>query len=500
MSRWTRPFSRATRREISNRLPVPVATTRGGRLFNYAPSTHMDSFMSVYGTDAVVHPIVSRLAESTSEAEWRLWTKSASGDKQDRRQVNSHAVLDLMEKPNDFQSLSEIMESGQQHFDLVGETSIVLGFTPGISLPLDMWVLRPDRIQPVPSADNFLDGWIYTSPDGGEKIPLEVRELMRMRRPNPQDPYRGMGPIQALLRDLDAQRFTKEWQASFFANSARPGGMLKVDRRLTDDEFEEMAERWGQQHQGVSKAHRVAILEQAEWVENAFSLKDLQIAELESVGRDKALVAFGMPKSVLGIVEDVNRANAEAGEYLFARWMVRPRLARWRSMFNRQLLPLYGGSRRIELDFEDPVPENSEQAISELDIKSKVVVALVGAGFDAPEVLDLVDWPDLAYTAPPPPTIKVPSRLGEEQPAIEPGEPEDALVRTIDNAMRWVVTGIKDANCCDPCEAKIGTTYRNRASAYADYPPGEGYLKCVGREFGNKCRCSVKKRRSGRDE
>lgn len=474
-------------------------------MFGYQPSSDMLAYLSAYATDGVIHPIVARLAESTSEAEWKLFYEARSGDEQDRREVGAHAVLDLLDHPNDFQPFSEIVEAGQQHVDLVGECSIVMGFAAG--LPSELWVLRPDRIQPVPDPYNFLAGWVYTAPGTGEQVPLEPKELLRIRQPSPVDPYRGMGAVQALLRDLDAQRFTKEWQANFFKNSAVPGGMIKVDRRLGDEEFEEMSKRWGEQHQGVGKAHRVAILEQAEWVENAFSLKDLQIAELDGVGRDKALAAFGMPKSIIGIVEDVNRANAEAGEYLFARWMLKPRLNRWKSMLNRQVLSQYASARRrMVLDYTDPVPENSEQALAELQTKSAVVVQLVGAGFEASEILELVDWPDLSYTAPPPPTFGKPGEPGAPgEEDDQPGEEDDqednsqAVDNGVDNAMRWVVKGHPDStNTCDPCLKNIGKTYRNRAAAYADYPGGKGYIKCVGAQFGNKCRCSTVRRRGGK--
>ena len=66
----------------------------------------------------------------------------------------------------------------------------------------------------------------------------------------------------------------------------------------------------------------------------------------------------------------------------------------------------------------------------------------------------------------------------------------------IDAAMRWKVVGHPDDNCCAPCLKKIGKLYRNRSSAYADYPPGKGYIKCIGREFGNHCRCKVIRRRA----
>ena len=71
-----------------------------------------------------------------------------------------------------------------------------------------------------------------------------------------------------------------------------------------------------------------------------------------------------------------------------------------------------------------------------------------------------------------------------------------SAVAVIEAAMRWKVIGHKDDNCCDPCRKKIGTLYRNRQTAYADYPGGRGYIKCIGAQYGNRCRCSVKKRRA----
>lgn len=61
-------------------------------------------------------------------------------------------------------------------------------------------------------------------------------------------------------------------------------------------------------------------------------------------------------------------------------------------------------------------------------------------------------------------------------------------------AQRWVVKAHIDDNVCDPCKENDGATYRNRADAYADYPNGRGYKKCVGAQYGNSCRCKVIKR------
>lgn len=498
------------------KTPVPLASTiSAGGMFGSQTSTGMYEFMSVYGRDAVVYPIVAKLAESVAATRWRLYRKAASGDPQDRTEITSHAILDLLAHPNDFQTFQQIMEAGQQHFELTGELDIILGFQGSLKYPIDMWVLRPDRLEPVPDADLFLRGWVYTSPDGGSRIPIEPRELMRLTRPDPLNPYRGQSAIRPLMTDLDAQMFTKQYQAAFFANGAAPGGIITVDRRLQDDEFQEMSSRWDQQHRGASKAHRVAILEQATWQDSQISLKDLQLAELDAVGRDKALVAFGMPPSLIGIVEDVNRANAEAGEYVFAKHMEVPRLERWRAMFNQQLVPLFDQTGQLEMDFDSPVQEDSAEAIAALTAKSSVLVQLEGAGFDVPDVLDLLDWPDLGYEEKAPaPVVNpfAPAQPAEDKDEDEPPEDEDAELnalarerlielraaaeRRVQAAMRWVVKGHPDDNCCEDCRKNLGKLYRNRQDAYRDYPPGQGYVNCIGAQYGNHCRCKVVKRRS----
>jgi len=74
-------------------------------------------------------------------------------------------------------------------------------------------------------------------------------------------------------------------------------------------------------------------------------------------------------------------------------------------------------------------------------------------------------------------------------------------VPAIEAAQRWVAVAHDDENTCKPCRDNDGQTYKNRAQAYADYPGGSGYVKCVGAEYGNDCRCKVvKRRKTGDDE
>lgn len=411
-------------RSPENRSPVPMTTRTSPRYSREARRrAGDDALMATYEGVGTIFAIVHSLAVATSKADWTLFRAAKSGLKEDRQPVTSHAALDLWRMPNKHMPRRRFMEMSQQHIDLTGESDIL---TASLRLgqkaiPVELWPMRPDRIQPVPDPYEFLAGYIYTSPDG-EQIPLETTECLPILMPNPRNPYRGLGPIQSILSVLASTQAQEEWEAAFYENSAEPGGIIQVPEELGDTAFEELRRRWAAGHQGVSKAHRVAILEAGmTWVDRQFSQRDMQYAEMRAVNRDTILEAFGYPKPMLGITEDVNRANAEAAEYVFAKWLITERLDRWRDWLNYQLLPLYGTtSEGLEFDYESPVSENGEAQNQAVTARSGALVAMAAAGFDAPETQAWLDMPEIPYTKPEPAPIIMPGAEGDTSP--KPGQ------------------------------------------------------------------------------
>jgi len=383
---------------IRNAAPVPYVP-RGFSL-PWLARNDAETQMQAYGAVSTLFAIVNRTSNATSQVNWKLYRKAAPARRPtERAEVTRHAVLDLWESPNPFMTRQELVETVQQHIDLTGEGWIIIVRSPRSPLPLELWPVRPDRMAPVPHPTEYLTGYVYTSPDG-ERVPLGLDEVIQLRMPNPLDPYRGMGPVQAAMVDLDSARFSAEWNRNFFRNSAEPGGIIEVDKRLTDDEFNEMTARWREQHQGVAQAHRVAVLEQGKWVDRKFTNRDMQFHELRSISREIIREAFGIHSHMLGLSEDVNKANAEAGEISFARWLVHPRAQRIKGMLNRKLLPLYG-ARDLEFDHDRVVPEDREADDRERTSKAQSTQLLVTAGFDPAGVLKAFDMPEIGYVGKP---------------------------------------------------------------------------------------------------
>jgi HK97 family phage portal protein len=348
--------------------------------------------MAAVGT---VFGIVDRISTAQSEIEWCLYRKAPSGRREDRAEyTGKHLAIDRWNKPNDFHDQSTMVEMVQQHYELTGEGWMVVDLDETFGILMGMWSIRPDRIRPVPGTDTFLAGYIYTSVDG-EEVPLKVNEVLSIKRPNPKDPYRGIGAIQSVLLEIQSARAAAEWNRNFFRNGAMPGGVIEVPNELSDTEFQTLITRWRESHRGVSRAHRVGVLEHgAKFTPVSYSIKDMQMTEVRGMTRDSIMEAFGISRHMLGITEDVNRAVASAGEYMFAKYISRTRARRWRSMLNNFYLPLFGATTvGLEWDFHSPVPEDTELENATRESKANAAKTLTDAGFDRVSVAEMLDLP-----------------------------------------------------------------------------------------------------------
>lgn len=396
---------------LLNKTPVPLASsTRQTFSPSLLQKNSIDTFIRAYSESGTVFSTVSLLAENVAATEWRMYrtptvdgrvrytTNDRGSDM--RTEVLQHQAMKLLNNPNNFFTGFSLMELSQTYLELTGESWWVLNYDNGLPFPTGIWPVHPGRMQPVPSPVDYLHGYLYTSPDG-EIVPLSLNEVISVKYPNPADPYRGQGAIEPVLTDIDSSKYSAEWNRNFFLNGAMPGGIIEVDGRLSDEEWQELVSRFRETHRGVGRAHRVATLEQgATWVQTSMSQKDMDFANLRSISGDAIREAYRMHKVMVGISDDVNRANAQTGEEVFGSWQVRPRLNRWRDALNNQFLPLFGSTGTgVEFDYVPPTANNREQDNEELTAKANAALALIQAGYDPAGVLETVGLPAIETAA-----------------------------------------------------------------------------------------------------
>lgn len=354
----------------------------------------MATQMGSMGAVSTLFAVVDRIASATAAVDWRLWRQAPSGKPEDRTLVTAHPALTVWDNPNRFYTQRELVETITQHYDLTGEWWLVVGRVTPAGTPVELWPVRPDRMRPVPDKDTFISGYVYR---GTVDVPLGVDQVITKKRPNPLDPYRGISPAGSLLYDLRGEQAAAEWNAQFFANSARPDGVLETPATLSDPEFTRLTDQWREAHQGPVNAHRVALLEAGlHFNPVGWAQKDMDFVALRGFSKEQILQAYGLSKFMLGAHEGVNRATAIAAKAVFYEQTINPRLDLLKEALNRTFLPMFGAlGRGVEFDYDNPEPEDSDAQRAELSAAVSAAATMIGLGFDPGEVLAAFGLPDL---------------------------------------------------------------------------------------------------------
>lgn len=394
-----RSLGKTIARSLSNRGGnVTFAQPMPG-LFGGMVKTNRITQLESMGSVGTLFAIINAKSEAISEATWRLYRKPTQRTAE-RREVFKHQALKVWNNPNEFYTQQKLVEALSQHNDLTGEGRLWVRRESRINVPTSLWVMRPDRVEPVRHPEKFIDGYVYTGPDG-IRVLLDNDEVLSIQMPDPMDPYRGMGPVQSVLMDLQSTKALTEWNRNFFSNSARPGGIIEVPEILGEEENRQLKQRWLEQHQGTGNAHRVSILQGGmKWVDASYSMRDMQFVELRKVASEVIREAFRFPVPMLGTTENVNRANADAAELVFARRLVRPALNRIKQMLNNDYLPMFfppGTEPDVEFDYDDVVPDDEELELKELEIRVNAYKTLTDAGVDPVDAAMTVDLPPMNH-------------------------------------------------------------------------------------------------------
>ena len=110
---------------------------------------------------------------------------------------------------------------------------------------------------------------------------------------------------------------------------------------------------------------KLAILERGlKYQQVGSGLKDMNFQDLGRSVRDEILAIFGVPASKLGLVEDVNRANADTNDYTYQKETILPKLRLIEEKLNEKLMPLYDTG--LVVKFDNPVPEDKDFRLREI--------------------------------------------------------------------------------------------------------------------------------------
>ena len=272
-------------------------------------------------------------------------------------EIFDHIILETLANPNPFMTGPALMSLTALHIDLTGEAVwwVKTKDVAGERVPTEYWPIPPSWIseRPKSTSDTF-----KVNADGFPKE-IPISNVIWFRDPDPANPYLNtVGPAGALRDELESDEYASKHIKAWFLNKARPD-IVVSGTGISDEEIERAEEIWLSKFRGYYKAHRPHFFRKDVKIQEiGSSFQDMQLVELRKWQRDIVLQSIGLPPEILGVLESSNRATIDTAAFIFARWVLTPRLELIRATLQTQLVPMYDD--RIVIDYESPIEEDRE--------------------------------------------------------------------------------------------------------------------------------------------
>lgn len=323
--------------------------------------------------------VAGRVSRATASQRWALYYKSGAAgkavpDKKVTRmttatrhktleqgmssgayvEVETHPLLDMLERGNDALSGKQVIELTTLYLDVVGECFWLIE-RGVLNVPFQIWPIPAHWMERTPTPDDPY----YNVQIGSwrEKIPLT--EVVYFRNPNPSNPYgRGIGLAAALADELEADEHASKHINAWFKNRARPD--LLVMGKIAPSDTKRLEREWVQEHRGFWNAFKPRFLSGTDFHVHELnqSFQSMQLVDLRKFGRDFVSQVWGVPLEIMNILENSNRSTIDVAEYIFMKNTIVPRLEVMREVLQRDVVLMF--DERLILDYDNPVPEDLE--------------------------------------------------------------------------------------------------------------------------------------------
>ncbi len=238
-----------------------------------------------------------------------------------------HPLQLLLDRPSPLFSRSNTLRLLTNYVLNLGD-SYLLKVRDGIGTPVELWPMPAHLVQPIPIGGLVP---IYRVTVGrGRQIEIPANEIIRAWLPDPETLYTGEGYLGPQALTVDADKFSEETLRAHFEHDATPRTVISGDKDAvspTIPEIDAYSESWVQRYSRRLGRNRGAPA----WLPAGFTLQELSalggITELNALraqNRDKLLMTFGVPRSIVGDVVDANRAAAETNQFVFDVHTVSP--------------------------------------------------------------------------------------------------------------------------------------------------------------------------------
>lgn len=312
-----------------------------------------------YVKNVIAHRAIGMVASAASSVRLKLYTTPV---KAMRRELKQHPVLDLLKNPNPQFGMGEFFQCLYQ-YRLISGNAYVQAVGPKSELPMELHLLRPDRVAVIAGKGTIPAGYRYTVGDTSKDFPVDritgMSRILHLKNFHPVNDWYGLSPVEAAAYSIDQHNQSGAWNQALLQNGARPSGALVVradangGATLSEEQYHRIKEQVDHQFAGSANAGRPILLEGGlDWKEMSMTPRDMDFIEAKhSSARDIAL-AFGVPPQLLGIPGDNTYSNMQEARLALWEQTVLPLVYCTVDTLANWLLPQFGGQLELTADID----------------------------------------------------------------------------------------------------------------------------------------------------
>ena len=302
-----------------------------------------------YNSDAIVYACLRELAVAVTEPNYRVMTDTTT---EPTEAPQNNPLARMLQRPNDQQDFYELLEDLITQLYISGNVYLYK-IRNQAGRMIGMRLLRPDRISIKSDAVKGVEYYNYRL--DGPEYTIPAADISHMKFPNMSSDLYGLSPLQPAASVITLDQAQIQFGKTAFQNSGVIGGMLKLSRRIQNEEqANQIRSRWRSTF-GGNNMHRLAILdEDATYEKVGSTMEELAFPALRDMTESRICMVFGVPPIIVGSVVGLDRATysnyREARQSFFTETMI-PLCERLVRFFNKCFEYEYSNAGYLDADF-----------------------------------------------------------------------------------------------------------------------------------------------------
>jgi len=292
--------------------------------------------------------------------------------------IDSHPILDLLNKPNLDQSRTQFFSELTKYLLITGNVFILNPNeeeVPKGKQPVMLYIIKSADIEVIGDHKGATAYEFKNKTKRYERDMLTGRcGIKHIRTFNGSNYFHGMSSINPAAYSIDTFNESLKWNMNLLFNSAKPSAILSTkelqDTYTYEDNFKQIQKEW----EGSQNAGSVFLLNNTDYIQTSLSPADMDYRESQLMAARYICNCFGVPPQLVGLPEAQTFNNVESAKVGLYEETILPLLDDILDSLNNWL-QIYFPKEEIKLEYDI-------DKISALESKRKIKMETATGLFD----------------------------------------------------------------------------------------------------------------------